>query len=238
MPTAPRPGASPDAGRPVAPAGGGFQFGGFELPFKLPGDSGPSGLPIPGVPLPGLKLGFKVDSKGHIQVSASMFGYTPFKVDVDPDYALAGGYGKRIEADMRDPAKALLSGDVSYHGIPVSVPPLDVTGTDFAQAFSWLSAKVVEPNHIHLGGRYRTKGEGLPFHAEVKSTKIANGVYEFDIRALRLGSWNIPIPSFLASFCSWFMLKVLRGMDGVTMAGFGKLRVDLRAAAESVQGRG
>lgn len=231
--SAPRPGIWPAAAKPVVAAGGGLNV---ELPFKLPGDSGVAGLPIPGLPLPGLKLGFKVNDAGHVLVSASMLGYTPFTVDLDPDYALAGGYGKRIEADMRDPAKTVLSGDVSYHGIPVAVPPLDVSATDFAKAFSWLSAKVVEPNNIHLDGRYRTKNEGLQFHAEAKSTKLASGVYEFDIRNLRLGSWNVPIPSFLASFCAWFMLKVMRGMDGISMAGFGKMRVDLRAAARSVQG--
>ncbi len=215
-------------------AGGGIKL---ELPFKLSGDSGFAGLPIPGLPLPGLKLGFKVNDAGHIVVAASMLGYTPFTVAIDPEYALAGGYGKRIEADMRDPARTILSGDVSYHGIPVAAPPLDVSGTDFAQAFSWLSAKVVEPNNIHLDGTYRTGKNGLGFHAEIKSRKIDNGVYEFDISRLKLGSWNFPIPAFMASFCAWFMLKVMRGMDGIQMAGFGKLRVDLRAAAKSAQER-
>jgi len=215
--------------------GGGFAIAGLELPIKLPADTGVAGLPIPGLPLPGLKLGFKVNDQGHVLVSASMLGYTPFTVSLDPDYALAGGYGKRLEADLRDPAKAVISGDVTYHGIPVAVPPLDVSAADFAKAFSWLSAKVVEPGNIHLDGRYRTKNEGLQFHAEVKSTKLGPGAYEFDIRNLRLGSWNFPIPSFLASFCAWFMLRVLRGMDGIAMAGFGKLRVDLGAAARSAQ---
>jgi hypothetical protein len=164
-----------------------------------------------------------------------VLGLVPVRTTIDPDEALAGKYGRRIEADMRQPASTQVSGDIQFQGFPVALPSLDIGETDLARAFSSIGAKLVEPRHIQVDGRYRAGKDGMPFHAEIHTAKIAPGVYDMQLGGLRLGTWKIPIPGFLAAFCAWFMLRVMRGVDGVTLAGSGRLRIDLRAAAASSQ---
>ncbi|MBM3269989.1 MAG: hypothetical protein FJZ01_20330 [Candidatus Sericytochromatia bacterium] len=208
--------------------------------FQIPGLSGgdpPFRLPdftqIPG--MRGLKLKFDVNSKGELLVTSNLLGMLPVTTAIDLDDALAGKYGKGLHADMRDPENTSLSGDFTFHGFPVAVPPLDIGGTDLAQAFSSLSARIPEPNKIQVDGRYRMGKDGMPFHADIKTTKVAPGVYDLDLSNLKLGSLNVPVPAFLAAFVTWFLLKVLRGVDGIKLAGYGRLRVDLEAATASQQ---
>ncbi len=223
-------GSAPSApGYKPTQARGAFQIPGLSgdgLPFKLPDFT-----QVPG--LTGLKLAFDVNARGDILVKSNILGLLPVTTTIDPDAALAGQYGRGIQADMRDPQNTSVSGDLSFKGFPVTLPALDIGGTDLAQAFSFLSAKIPEPNHIVVDGRYRSGKDGLPFHADIHATKVASGVYDMQLKNLRLGSLNIPIPAFLAAGVAWFMLKVLRGVDGVSVSGYGRLRIDLKAAAAS-----
>jgi hypothetical protein len=207
------------------------------LPMKAIGGNLPFPIPdltnLPG--MPGLKVRFVVDAKGHIIVKSQMLGLLPVQVAIDPDAALEGKYGTGIQADMRNPASTQLTGDIKFHGVPVTLPSFDIGDTDLAKAFSLLSAKVVEPNRIKVEGSYRSGKDGMPFQAEIRSAKVAPGVYDFDLSHLRLGSWQIPVPGFLAAFCAWFLLKVLRGVEGVKLNGPGRLRIDLKAATDSAQ---
>ena len=134
---------------------------------------------------------------------------------------------------MRQADNTLISGDVRLGGLPIGVPAVDIGGSKLAEAFSTMRFQIPAPNKVLFDGGIRKKTGEMPIHAEIDTTKVANGVYDLDVKALRLGDGQWPVPAFLATFCTWFVLKVMRGMPGVSMAGLGRLRVDLRAAVNT-----
>ena len=176
--------------------------------------------------LAGLSLKFKANSEGHVVAYSQILGWTGVEVTIDPDEVLAGKYGKRLELDMRIPESTRLSGDIRYHDFPVIIPPLDIGGNPLANAFGRLKLIVTNPNNLHIQGDFRNSGRGLPFQAQVVSRKEGKGIYELQISQVRLdGGW--PIPAFLAALGTWFNLAVLGGTKGVTLSGFGRIRIDI-----------
>ncbi len=165
-----------------------------------------------------------VDGGGNLVVAYPVLGLFPVDVTVNTEDLLSGKYGRSLTADLRRPGEAVISGDFSWHGIPVPVSGMAVAGLPPIPSVSTVQASLVADHVLRLQGQATA---GLHWGATLGLAKVGNGVYRTTISNVSLFSSQVSIPDWLVRAATWIAAKLGKFPPGVQRNSDGTFTLDL-----------
>ncbi len=165
-----------------------------------------------------------VDGHGNLVIAYPVLGLFPVHFAVSTEDLLSGKYGRSLTADLRRPGEAVVSGDLSWHGIPVPVPGMAIAGLPPIPGVSTVQANLLADHVLRLQGQATA---GMHWGATLSLAKLSNGVYRTTISNVSLFSSQMNVPDWLVRAATWIAAKLGELPPGVQRNSDGTFTLDL-----------